>query len=361
MADERTDHKYPRILKAVFDRPWAIERSALDVIVDLARMRADGRMLAEDEIRRRIDAAGNGPRNGGSRAASIAVIPLYGVISHRQSLLSATSGGTSIDELGASFRSALNDESVAGIVLDVDSPGGSVDGIEELAAQIRGARGGKPIVAVANSMTASAALWLAAQADELVVTPTGMVGSIGVIAIHEDFSKMDEMAGVKTSIFTSSPYKAEGNEYQPLTDEASAEIQAQVDYFGRMFERSVARGRGVPVDTVRSDYGQGRVFNADQALAAGLVDRIDTLENTVARVAAGKVGDRPAVGASAGVQIINSQTDAEAFGAALAAEASDPTSGAPPERMAQPSLVSPITVEAYRRGYPPPTKELVHG
>lgn len=278
------ENLYPHVVRAVLERPWAILPNTLATIVDLVRLRASGGHLSQEEIRARLAAAAaeNGPRRGRQRGA-VAVIPMYGVLMPKANLMSAMSGGTSVEQLRASFREALADPEVDAIVFDIDSPGGQVDGIPELAAEIRGARGQKPILANANTMAASAAYWLGAQADEITVTSSGVVGSIGVVAAHSDMSKADEMDGVKTTFIHHGKYKVEGNSHEPLGEEARAAIQADVDAFGLMFETDVARGRGVPVDTVRASFGQGRTFLAKEALSRGMVDRVETLEDTVRR------------------------------------------------------------------------------
>lgn len=300
--------KYSNVIKAVYDRPWAILPSMLAVIEEVVQLRAGGAALSDEEIEARINAAANGPRQG-ARGGSVAVIPIYGVLTKRAGLMSAMSGATSLDALTADFRGAMADPEVGAIVFDVDSPGGSVDGIEELATEIRGARGRKPMVAVANTMAASAAYWLAAQADELVVTPSGEVGSIGIYAAHQDVSAAEEKVGIKTTLISAGKFKTEGNEHEPLSADAKANIQAQVDDFYAMFITSVAKGRSSSVDTVRKGYGQGRTMLARKALDAGMADRIDTLEATVARysrmvqrsssVAAFAAVDEPGVVASA--------------------------------------------------------------
>jgi signal peptide peptidase SppA len=284
-ASANPPRSYPNVLKAVFDTPWAITPEMLGLIAEVARFRAEGGTFSEDEIQQRIDAQSNGPRRGGRQASGVAVIPIYGVLSQRMNLMSAMSGGTSIEGLTSQFRDALADPDVGAIVFDIDSPGGSVEGIEELATEIRAARGQKRMVAVADSMAASAAYWLAAQADEVVVTPSGSVGSIGILAIHEDFSQAKENLGIKTTFITAGKYKAEGHEDLPLTDEAIAYVQAQADEFYSMFLTAVAKGRDVTAARAGSaDFGEGRVLLAKAAKAAGMVDRIDTLDATVARM-----------------------------------------------------------------------------
>ena len=182
----------------------------------------------------------------------------------------------------------------------MDSPGGSVDGLPEMAAELRAARGGtKPIVAVANTLAASAAYWLASSVDELVVTPSGQVGSIGVLAVHEEFSRQNDAQGVTVTLFSSDPRKVEGNEWEPLTEEARATIQSQIDAFYAMFTKDVARGRNVTAGKVAADFGGGRVLLASEALKAGMVDRVDTLDATVRRLSA-RPGARAAPGYGGG-------------------------------------------------------------
>lgn len=273
--------KYRHILAALYDRPWAILPATLGLIIDIAEFRAAGGELSQDEIQARIEAASNGPRKGGRQAGTVAVIPAYGPISMRQNLMSANSGGTSIEGLTADFRAAMADPAVDAVVFEIDSPGGTIDGIPELADEIYAARGQKPILAHANTMAASAAYWIGTAADQLMVAKSGAVGSIGVFTAHQDESKAAEDAGVKTTLVSYGKYKTEGNRWEPLSDDARANLQAQVDAIGGMFEAAVARGRGVPIDTVRKSYGQGRIVLAKEAVAAGMADGIATLDDTI--------------------------------------------------------------------------------
>jgi signal peptide peptidase SppA len=217
----------------------------------------------------------------------IAVLPLYGFISHRADVFTLAFGGTSTEDFGQALDVAMADTTVTRIVIDVDSPGGTTDGVAELAAKIQAARATKQIVAVANTWMASAAYWLGASATEVVASPSSHVGSIGVFAIHEDLSVALETAGVKPTVISSSDYKSEGNPFEPLGDEARDEIQKQVDQLGRMFERDVAQGRGVSLATVQAKFGQGRVYGAVEAKERGMVDRVGTLEQTLARLSGG--------------------------------------------------------------------------
>lgn len=278
--------KYRQISAEVFNKPWAILPEKLAVIAELIALRAAGEKLTEEQIRERI---GAGPRSGPSAPGTVALIPVYGVISNRMNMMSQISGGTSIEKLTAQFRSALADPSVKAIVFDVDSPGGSVDGVPELADEIYSARGQKKMVAVANTMAGSAAYWLASCADELVVTPSGAVGSIGVFATHEDLSKALDADGVKMSLISAGKYKVEGNPYEPLSDDARANLQSLVDTFYSMFTKSVARNRDATTNAVQSGFGQGRMVLAADAVKQGMADKVATMAQTLARfgVAAG--------------------------------------------------------------------------
>lgn len=150
-------------------------------------------------------------------------------------------------------------------------------------------RGRKPIVAVADSLAASAAYWIASQADEVVATPSALVGSVGVVAAHVDESRVLEGSGLRVSLIHYGERKVDGASSAPLSDRARADIQRRVDTFGEACVSDVAAGRGVPVATVRERYGRGGVLVARDALAAGVVDRIATLEDVVGQAAGGRL------------------------------------------------------------------------
>lgn len=286
--------KAKRVMRALLGAPWSILPEKLDAIAELVTLRARGLRFSQEEIAARI-----GSKDQRAPATSpprgIAVIPLYGVLAQRMNMMTDISGGTSTEKFGAWFDQAMADPAISAIILDCDSPGGEVAGIAELYAKIFGARGSKPIVAIANSMAASAAYWVACAADEVVCTPSGMVGSIGIITIHADTSEADLEEGVKYTVLSSGKYKAEGNSYEPLSAEGRAAIQSLLDTSYGQFVNAVAKGRGVAVSAVRSGFGQGRIVTADAALAAGMVDRIATLDDTVARLGKRRGGQALAI------------------------------------------------------------------
>lgn len=213
------------------------------------------------------------------RSKGVSIIPIRGIITPRSSLLQQLFGGTSLQSFTSMFRMAEADDQVGTIVLDVDSPGGMTSGITEAAQMIWGAR--KQTVAVANSLMASAAYWLGSACDEVCVAPSAFVGSIGVYLLHEDISGFLAKVGVKTTLVSAGKYKAEGNEYEPLSSAAAGAMQSMVDDVYDQFVGDVAKGRGTSSAAVRDGYGQGRVLPASRALGERLADRKMTLDQVV--------------------------------------------------------------------------------
>jgi len=215
--------------------------------------------------------------------AGIAVLPLYGIVTQRANMVDDVSGPgmTSTQMFGAALRQALADDSVGQILIDIDSPGGSVYGVAELADQIQSARASKPVVAIANSLAASAAYWIGCAAGEFYVTPGGEVGSIGVWQAHFDYSQAIAAEGVTPTLISAGKYKVEGNPYEPLNDEARGFMQSRVDDYYGAFTKAVAKGRGLPVANVREGLGQGRVLGADTAVGQKMVDGISTFDDLI--------------------------------------------------------------------------------
>jgi signal peptide peptidase SppA len=266
------------VLQAFVETPWAILPNKLAVLEEIVARHVSGEKLDADEIQSRIHGA---RRPQDRRVGSVAVLPLFGTIFPRANMMTDVSGATSAERFGAQFSELVNDPNIDAIVLDVDSPGGQVDGIEELSTQIFDARGQKPIVAVANHTMASAAYWIGTAADEIVVTPSGEVGSIGVFAVHRDISRALEQGGIKISLISQGKHKVEGNPYEPLAEEARAAIHERVSEYYDAFVNSIARNRGIEQENVRNGFGEGRVVGARQAVELGMADRVGTLEETI--------------------------------------------------------------------------------
>lgn len=272
--------RYQEMLAEFVRTPWAMLPDRLASLYALVAGAARGDSQAQEELEAKItDWRAEKIAQADGR---IGLISIADVITHR------SWWGISTTQVARELRAFAADPSIKVIILDIDSPGGTVSGVEELAREIHAAREHKPIVAVANSMAASAAYWLASQASDVVVTPTGQVGSIGVYAGHADYSQAFEKMGIKVTLVHAGRYKVEGNPFQPLDDEARAELQRSVDEYYRMFVSAVERGRG----ELSEDVMQGRMYSAEQALKHRLVDRVATLDETILRYAGQAKGAR---------------------------------------------------------------------
>lgn len=253
---------------------WAIDRNAL------TSMLAFSAAGVFQSARRKL------PKVQGN----VAVLPLYGVIGQRGGIWQELFGGASTEQFGAAFMQAMTDDRVAAVVLDVDSPGGTTAGVQELADIIFANANGKPLAAVSNSEMASAAYWISSQVGPnklaLAAAPGSDVGSIGVFRMHEDVSEMMAADGVRVTFLAVPQYKVEGNPYQPLSADAVEHNMAEVGATYEQFVDSVARGRGVRSSQVKSGFGEGRSFHAGKAAEMGLVDRVATLDSMLRELGA---------------------------------------------------------------------------
>jgi len=277
--------------------PWALEPGRLQAYGALLVRRYAGKIGArshEGEEQAQPQAAVQ--RAGDKRQGQIAVIPVYGTIMQRASSFNMCESGTSTQAVSQALRQANADESIASIVLDIDSPGGSVYGVAELADEIRASA--KPVTAVANSLAASAAYWIGTAASEFFVTPGGEVGSIGVWMAHEDWSKALEEDGITVTLISAGKFKVEGNPYAPLDEEAKGFMQSRTDEYYGAFTRAVAKGMNVPIDQVRNGMGQGRVLGASQAKSEGMVHGVMTFDQVIRHVQKSAKPGRSALAAS---------------------------------------------------------------
>jgi signal peptide peptidase SppA len=276
--------KYSHIVHYVANTIWSILPEKMDELLSVLAFRVAGHAFTAEEIQARI---GGGNKPASATSGAVAVIPLRGVIAHRMGTLDESSGGMSAERFTALVQQATADDSVGTIVLDVDSPGGTVEGLIEAADAVFQARATKQVVAVANATMASAAYWIASQAHEIVAIPSALdrsIGSIGVFTVHQDLSAHLEQEGVKVTLIKAGKHKAEANPFEPLSDTLRAEIQASVDAAYGQFVKAVARGRGVSVADVKGGYGQGKALSAVDAKDAGLIDRIEPFEQTIGRL-----------------------------------------------------------------------------
>lgn len=268
------------ILAAMGREAWAITPQALETIVAVA-----GRMVeAPDAV---LSKRGDALEGAGWRTQvrdGVAVIPVRGPIFRHSSMFTEICGASSVQALAIDIAAAVDDPAVKGLVLDIDSPGGQVTGINELAGQIRAACERKRVVAYVGGLGASAAYWLASAAGEIVADRTAELGSIGVVAAYTDTSARDAAEGVKTLEIVSS--QSPKKRLSPTTKEGKAAVQTLVDGLADVFVETVAANRGKSPDDVMENFGQGGVMLAEAAVAVGMADRLGSLEGVISEIAA---------------------------------------------------------------------------
>lgn len=277
------------VLQFAFSQTWAMEPGAHRTMMAVLLRHADGVKLTEEEL---TAATGSPTAKSPSEMIvdkhGIARIPIRGTISHRAGSVTRVSRvGTSVEQIRADLDAAIEDDAVKAIVLDVDSPGGSVAGIEELGADIRSARARKPIVAHTDGMMASAAFWLSAQANKVLATKGAEVGSIGVISAFYDNHRAAANSGYDPVVIKSTPGKGTVQGNGTLSDADRADIQRTVDAYHGMFIDAVAAGRGIDRDKAAT-MADGKVYIGADAQARGYIDGVATLAgaNKVARTLA---------------------------------------------------------------------------
>lgn len=276
-------------LDSIRAAPWAITPDRLQIIADLPTL-------------------GSGEARAPSVPApmtirGIGVLRLVGVLVPQASALGEQFGLLGLRRFTAGLHAALADDAVSGILIDIDSPGGSVFGVQELSDEIYKARSQKPVIAIANSLAASAAYWIGSSASEFYITPGGDVGSIGVFAVHRNVGKALDRAGVNVSLISAGRYKTEASPFAPLTVAAKAYLQSQVDTRYGAFTRTVARNRGANVDAVRNGMGEGRTLDATNAIAEKMADGIATFDQVLGKLAR-RVGGQRTMADSAILRLI---------------------------------------------------------
>jgi signal peptide peptidase SppA len=227
--------------------------------------------------------------------SGVALIEMEGIVAKRMSLFTKISGGVSTHYVQQQFAAAMSDRKVRAILLNIDSPGGGVDGTAELAEMIHSARGEKPIVAWTDGMMTSAAYWIGSAADA-VFTSGGVtqIGSIGVVASHMDISEAEKKMGIKTTEIVAGKYKRVGSRHSPLSKEDRETIQERVDYVYSVFVDDVAKHRGIFSEEVLERMADGRIFLGRRAVEAGLVDGVSTMEELIGKLSVGELVGKPA-------------------------------------------------------------------
>ncbi len=267
---------YPHLAGRLFGVPLLIHRPKLDVILSVLapRLGLDGTLP---------QAALPVSRPALSPTPGIAILPIHGSLVRRTLGMEAESGLLSYQAIQVGLAAALADPGVAGILLDVDSPGGEAGGVFDLADQIAAAARVKPIWAVANESAFSAAYALASAASRLVLTRTAGVGSVGVIAMHIDQSGLDAKAGLQYTPIVAGAHKNDLSPHSAITDEARAMLQAEVDRLYGIFIDTVASHGRLTADALRAT--EAGLYFGEAAVAAGLADAVATFDDTLAEMA----------------------------------------------------------------------------
>ncbi|MBL0422588.1 S49 family peptidase [Ramlibacter sp. AW1] len=293
----------PHVAARLFGAPLLIHRPKLDVILSVLGPRVGVTDMA-------APGAFAPPQRPSASTASandkIAVIPIHGTLVRRTVGLEAESGLASYAAIASQLDAALANPNAAAILLDIDSPGGESGGVFDLADRIRSAAGQKPVWAVANDMAFSAAYALASGASRMFVSRTGGVGSIGVIAMHIDQSAKDAQDGVRYTAVFAGDRKNDLNPHQPITGEAQAFLQAEVDRVYGLFVETVARHRGLRADAVVAT--QAGLYFAQDAVSAGLADAVGSFDEALARLHA-SISSRPILLASGSGTSLTLQKD----------------------------------------------------
>lgn len=265
-------------LQYLAGQQWALLPSVLEDMAAIAQrsMPTGGDLAA---VLKREGLPVNGARTAVNRDG-VAVIPVVGVISRYASFFTDICGGTTVARLATDIAAAVDDPSIRAVVLEIDSPGGHVTGINELADQIHAARGTKPIVAYGGGGVASGAYWLASACDEIVIDDTAQVGSIGVVATYR-LTKDDERIQTIELVSSRSP-----NKRPDLTSaDGKAKALESIDAMADVFIGRVARNLGMTTDEVIAAGDSGGVLVGQQAVDAGLAHRLGSLEGVIAELA----------------------------------------------------------------------------
>lgn len=221
---------------------------------------------------------------GVQQRGAVAVIPMVGPIFNRSSGFGDFFGFRSLQWLRAAMAQAQEAPEIETIVIEWDSPGGEVDGTPEFAAELFAMRGNKQIISVSNTMMSSAAYWIGAQADEVVVSPSSLNASVGVWILHQDLSKLFEDAGITNTLLHAGDRKVDANPFEPLSDEALESLENVLRTIHGQFIAATAKARGLTSPKARKQFGDGRTMMAEEAVEVGVADRVETLEQVLARL-----------------------------------------------------------------------------
>jgi signal peptide peptidase SppA len=261
---------YPRILSALRAAKWAALPSTIQAVHDALSAHMRGAAPRADLIPTPPGPPSSPNPEDGEEDSGVCVIQIYGIIGKNLSMFESMCGGVDVNSIEDEIEAAMQDPDCTCILLDIDSPGGVVSGVPELAATIAIANKIKPIYAFTGAQCCSAAYWIASQCEAIACTVSADVGSVGVYMALCDDSEWWSKNGYKLELIKAGQFKATGISGQPLSAEARALLQADVDAIYEMFTKDVRLGRGDIPDSVM----QGQTFMGQASVDNGMCDEI---------------------------------------------------------------------------------------
>ena len=325
-ADHRR-REMSAIIDYICSTAWALDPAVYERMMEIVFRHAEGARLSAEEVE--AATGGRGQAQAQYRIeGGVAVIPVTGIIAKHASQVGGLSQprGTSTERVGAMLAEALSSDEVRAVLLDIESPGGTVDGIAELSDAIYAARSQKPVWAFVNDSAASAAYFLASQATRVYSTQMARVGSIGIYTALLDVSRWYENAGAKVHLVRTSPLKGAGFQGTHVTPEQISAVQREVDDLFAVFRSHVMRGRGMSEEAFAA-VGDASVFVGKEAAAVGLTDGVKSIAEVLAELGASRparaaAGSQTRKGAHmAEDQVVPQEVDVETVKADAAAQA----------------------------------------
>jgi signal peptide peptidase SppA len=360
MPQPRGRTKARRLLNSALASPWFVKRDWLQEFAGLAeeaRLRGDDLTAAELRDRLRSALATLSPAQEAPEAITfdygtplgeglratvrdgVAIIPVMGPLYHYASEFDEVCGCSSYQQIARDTQAALDSAEVGALLFEADSPGGEVAGCGELAQIIYAAREVKPTKSYISDLGCSAGYYLASAAGEVVLARAAITGSIGVVMSFIDTSERDAKSGVRRFEILSS--QSPKKRADPGTEDGRAQLQEMLDDLAQVFVEDVARFRGVSVEKVLSDFGQGGVMVGGRAVDAGLADRLGSFENVLAELAEHAPASSRGIPAAGGIRSTRSEDPT------MAKE----TQTATPAAETQPAN-TPVTVDSLAADHP---------
>lgn len=227
--------------------------------------------------------------------SKVAVISIVGALVNRGPWIGTEWGLVSYEGIERQIKSAMADDQIEAVIFDFDSPGGDASGCLELAEQIRNLSTMKKTASFVNGQVCSAAYALASATNEIITKPSGLLGSIGVVSMHIDFSKQLEQEGIKPTFIYAGSHKVDGNQYEPISDDFRATIQKDVDALYEALLSTVAKGRGQRLTVAAARATEARIYTGQDAVKTGLADKIGTFDEILASLVSTSKYSKPTI------------------------------------------------------------------